>query len=85
MPNHVHVLAAFADGAAMKAQIAGWKRFTARRINKRLGRDGRFWQKEDFDHLVRSDEQFAHYQRYIAKNGPAAGLAAGEYRHWRKM
>jgi type I restriction enzyme R subunit len=54
MPNHVHLLAAFMTDEAMLAQCEAWKRYTATRINRRLNRQGRFWQQDAFDHLVRS-------------------------------
>ena len=58
MPNHVHVLAAFFDQQAMLAQCESWKHHTAGQINRRIGRKGRFWQTDAFDHLVRTEEQF---------------------------
>jgi type I restriction enzyme R subunit len=79
MPNHVHVLAAFPNGDAMLNQCTSWKRFTARQINAAIGRRGEFWQVEQFDHLVRSLDQFEHYRRYIAENPRRAGLAAGQF------
>src|SRR5262249_42141408 len=54
MPNHVHVLASFPGESAMLAQCESWKHFTANQINRKLGRKGRFWQQDGFDHLVRS-------------------------------
>jgi putative transposase len=79
MPNHVHVLAS-PIGEATPEQISkSWKHFTAGKINKVLGRRGRFWQEESFDHLVRSLEQFEGLQRYIANNPIKAGLRSGEY------
>jgi len=80
MPNHVHLLAAFPDDVSMATQCESWKRYTSRQINMRLNRKGEFWQVEAFDHLVRSEEQFAHYRQYIAENGAKAGLKPGEYR-----
>src|SRR5262245_24296062 len=74
MPNHVHILAAFHDEQGMLAQCASWKRYTARRINQATAQQGSFWQEDAFDHLVRSPDQFDHYRRYIAANGPKAGL-----------
>ena len=44
MPNHVHILAVFPDEQTMLAQCENWKHYTAVRINKALGRVGRFWQ-----------------------------------------
>src|SRR5262249_17470092 len=40
MPNHVHLLAAFCDEAAMLAQCESWKHYTAVKINRLLGRKG---------------------------------------------
>jgi hypothetical protein len=56
-----------------------WLRFTARRINKALGRSGHFWQTEPFDHLVRGAEQFEYLRRYIRDNPARAGLKPGEF------
>jgi type I restriction enzyme R subunit len=81
MPNHVHLLAAFPDEAAMLAQCESWKHFTATKINRALGRKGRFWQQDGFDHLVRSLEQFERLRRYIAENPLKARLRVGEYLH----
>jgi putative transposase len=84
MPNHVHLLAAFPDDDALLAQCTSWKRYTGREIQKALCRHGEFWQVEQFDHLVRSEEQFDHYRRYIAENPKKAGLAPGTYRWYSK-
>jgi putative transposase len=84
MPNHVHVLVAFPDEGTMLGQCESWKRFTATKINLALGRKGRFWQQDGFDHLVRSPEQFAQLRGYIASNPSRAGLRAGEFLAWSK-
>lgn len=84
MPNHMHLLAAFETEEAMLEQCESWKTFTATRINRHLGRKGRFWQQDGFDHLVRSAEQFEYLRRYIADNPAKARLAAGEYVHYSK-
>ena len=84
MPNHVHILAAFQHETSMLTQCNSWKHFTAREINRKLGTSGRFWQQDGFDHLVRSEEQFLHFRRYIANNGTKAGLSPQEYLHYSK-
>jgi type I restriction enzyme R subunit len=84
MPNHVHLLAAFADEEAMLAQCESWKHFTATRINRVLGRKGRFWQPDAFDHLVRSQRQLTYLRHYIADNPKKAGLGAGQFVHYSK-
>ncbi|HEX4132147.1 MAG TPA: transposase [Pirellulales bacterium] len=79
MPNHVHVLACLLGTTEIESQCRSWKKFSAREINQLLGRRGRFWQEESFDHLVRSEEHFAHFQRYIGDNPEHAGLVRGQF------
>ena len=79
MPNHVHLLAAFGSEEAMTEQCDSWLHYTAFRINRRIGRKGKFWEQEPFDHLVRSVEQYEYLRKYIAENPIKAGLKPGEY------
>ncbi len=82
MPNHVHVLACLLGENDLEKQCYSWKKYTTTRINRALGRRGRFWQEESFDHLVRAPEQFDGLRRYIADNPAKAALRRGEYLHW---
>lgn len=82
MPNHVHVLAALPTEDALHRQCDSWKHYTAVQINRHLKQKGRFWAVEDFDHLVRSEEQLVRLRRYIADNPLKAHLQVGEYRHY---
>jgi putative transposase len=84
MPNHVHLLVQFNPPTTCCHQCDSWLHFTAHRINRRLGRRGSFWQSESFDHLVRSADQFAYLQRYIARNGIAANLPPSHYLYWNR-
>lgn len=79
MPNHLHLLVTPAPDHELSEIVRSWKTFTARQINSLLGRKGAFWQAETYDHIVRSEEQLAHYRRYIAENPVKAGLSEGEY------
>ena len=79
MPNHVHFLCAFASDNDMLKQCTDLKRFIARDINRQLGRKGELWQVDQFDHLVRSPEQFECLQRYVAENPVKAGLEPGTF------
>ena len=81
MPNHVHILVAFPSKTSMLKQCESWKYYTARQINRKLGRNGRFWQQDGFDHLVRSQEQFDYLRRYLADNPVRARLQPGEFIH----
>jgi type I restriction enzyme R subunit len=82
MPNHVHLLVCLLGTTEIESQCWSWKKFTAGKINHALGRRGRFWQEESFDHLVRSPEQFTALQVYIAENPRKANLPAGEFLHY---
>ncbi len=79
MPNHVHLMAAFASAEAMEQQCDSWLHYTAFRINQTIDSKGKFWQREPFDHLVRSPEQYEYLRRYIADNPSRARLKPGEH------
>ena len=84
MPNHVHVLAGRMPRETMRKQVESWKKWSAIPINNSLGRKGRFWQDEHFDHLVRSPESFEKYRRYIASNPGQARLGSGDFNLWQR-
>jgi REP element-mobilizing transposase RayT len=79
MPNHVHLLVGLVGDTDIEKQCYSWKKFTAGQINRSLGRRGRFWQEECFDHFVRSADHFERFRHYIAENGPKARLRPDEY------
>ena len=79
MPNHVHLLAAFASDDAMREQFDSWLHYAAFRINQQIGEKGHFWQQEPFDHLVRSGQQYEYLRDYIADNPKKAKLREAEY------
>ena len=83
MPNHVHLLAGGMARNAMLKQVESWKKWSAIKINEALGRSGRFWQDESFDHLVRSEASLVKFRRYIAENPVKARLRKGEFVWWR--
>ena len=83
MPNHIHLLLTPKPEHDLSDIMQSLKRYTAREINKRLGREGSLWQQESFNHIVRSGEQLAKFQRYIAENPVKARLKEGEYVLWK--
>ena len=82
MPNHVHLLVGLIGETDLERQCFSWKKYMASQINRILQRKGRLWQHESFDHLVRSPDQFEYLGRYMAENGPSAGLPENAYFHW---
>lgn len=57
------------------------KRFTGHRCNQRLGRQGRFWQQESYDHWVRDVDELERVIHYVEHNPVKAGLCANA-RQW---
>ena len=82
MPNHVHAIVQFKNGYDQSLVTQSWTRFSAREINKVLGRCGQFWQSEPFDHVIRNDNQFAYLQKYIKDNPTKSNLQSGEFIYW---
>lgn len=68
MPNHVHALVTPLPGHELSAIMHSWKSYTSNEINRRLGSTGAFWQKEYFDHIVRSPESLEKFALYIREN-----------------
>ncbi|MCH7227551.1 competence/damage-inducible protein A [Haloferula sp. A504] len=77
MPNHVHLLVQPGVGHELSEILKSWKGFTAREINGRMGRTGNFWQKESWDHIVRTRRQLDRFREYIADNPRMARLPEG--------
>ncbi len=86
MLDHVHLLCMALmddDGSISIPEITRTiKSESAHRINKALGRGGRVWQDESFDHVLRGDESLRKKALYILENPVRAGLAGNprEYR-----
>jgi putative transposase len=75
MPNHVHLLLVPSSGSNLERLLKAIKGAAAWRCNQLLGRSGRFWQPDSYDHIVRSMEQLTQYQQYIAENPRKAGIS----------
>ena len=76
MPNHVHVIFAPLPGHSPSDILQSWKGFTARRANQMLGKSGAFWERESFDHLVRSSTSLDWFVEYVHDNPVKAGFCA---------
>ena len=71
MPNHVHVLATPLGEHRLSGILHSWKSFTGNQINRATGRQGAFWQKESFDHIVRNAASLERFRQYIRDNPKA--------------
>lgn len=63
--NHVHVLVTPIGENDLSDILDSWKSFTANKINELIDQSGKFWQKESFDHAVRSCESLEKFRDYI--------------------
>ena len=79
MPNHVHVLFRPLGRHTLVQIIQSWKGFTAREINKRMGKTGALWQDEYWDRLIRSEGHFFKVAEYIRENPVNARLKDSEF------
>jgi 8-oxo-dGTP diphosphatase len=74
MPNYVHIVI---QPKEPLPEIIRWLKIaTANRANKIIGiRPGTpFWQREYYDHWIRSEKEFLSIVRYIERNPVSAGL-----------
>jgi putative transposase len=72
MANHVHVL--LLPKVEPPRLLHFLKGASAREANRLLGRTGKFWQAESYDHWVRNDLEFERIRAYIENNPVRAGL-----------
>ena len=77
MPNHFHAIVEPAEGSVLGEIVRHWKGGSAFAIHRALGRRGTLWQKEPFDHIVRSEAQLKRLSSYVAENPGKANLKDG--------
>ena len=86
MPDHVHFFCApERDAKTLSGFMREWKSWTSPRIRAVLPRrataaakmdaDAGLWQREFFDHVLRSEESFQEKWNYVRNNPVRAGLA----------
>jgi REP element-mobilizing transposase RayT len=73
MPNHVHVVLRLFPGNSLAATLHSWKSFTAKKTKTFTG-TANLWQREYYDHLLRSETEFERAVRYVLDNPMKAGL-----------
>jgi len=74
MPDHVHMLVTPFDEWRLPRITGRVMSVSAHCINRRLKRRGSVWQREPFDHILRSDESRRVKGEYIVMNPVRAGL-----------
>ena len=74
MPDHVHLQLMPLEHMTHNEVLRRIKGRSSREINRFLRRRGKFWQRESFDRILRSDEDRMKRAEYIAYNPVRAGL-----------
>ncbi|MGV3661333.1 MAG: transposase [Prosthecobacter sp.] len=82
MPNHVHALMVQHPDWLLEKILFTWKRRTAGVINEALGVEGKFWQKDYFDRLIRDGDHLRNVIRYIRRNPAKAHLPEEHFTLW---
>ena len=79
MPDHVHFFCApDPDAKSLSDFMREWKSWTSRKVNALLARPTTaattLWQREFFDHILRSHESYSQKWDYVRDNRVRAGL-----------
>ena len=79
MPDHVHMIFtplkdALGNVFGLTEIVGSMKGASAHSLNKVLKRRGPVWQREYFDHILRSDESTASKVQYICENAVRHGI-----------
>ena len=88
MPNHIHMIIKPLTDSNKPVSLAkimkDHKSYTANEANKILQRNGQFWHHENYDHYIRSDEEYYRIKEYILNN-PVKAELVDHYRNWKKL
>jgi putative transposase len=83
MPDHMHWLFTLNSGTLSRA-VARAKTLSSRDVRALRGDLASIWQKDYYDHALRTDEAFRGIGEYIVANPLRAELvnSPGDYPHW---
>ena len=84
MPDHFHWLFSLQGQRPLSVSVNTVKSYSARKINRILGRHGAFWQRGFHDRAIRYSDDLEHIARYIVANPLRAGIvdSLGDYPLW---
>jgi putative transposase len=74
MPDHVHLVLSFPEETVITNSLRNWKHWTSQAFEFQ-------WQRDFFEHRLRSDESLQEKLDYVLQNSVRAGLVA-EWRDW---
>lgn len=77
MPDHVHFFCRASVSAKSLSQFVGkWKEWTSKKMIVDLNYSSPVWQKDFFDHILRSEESYSEKWNYVRNNPVRAGLVS---------
>ncbi|MEA3431302.1 MAG: transposase [candidate division WOR-3 bacterium] len=74
LPDHFHWLVIPSEKADISQIMKGVKGFSTRKINQINHWNGRLWQHQFLDHIIRKDEDYRKHINYIHNNPVKHGL-----------
>lgn len=82
MPNHWHVIIRPFNDWKLEELLGGMKKFVGLRINGALGQEGKLFQEESYDRIVRDVGHLWDAVQYVGANSRKAGLNRGKWYRW---
>ena len=83
MPNHFHLVIAPFGEHRLEELLGAMKGVNARHINQSLGRNGKLWEEESYDRIVRDAEHLWRVVQYVGRNPRLAGRHdESDWRRW---
>ena len=79
MPDHVHVLIKPYKGYFLHEIVHSWKPYSAHLVQREGGRQGKIWQEEYFDRIMRDEPEFIEKAQYILNNPLKIQPSSDEY------
>ncbi|HYG77754.1 MAG TPA: DEAD/DEAH box helicase, partial [Planctomycetota bacterium] len=80
MPNHVHAVFQPLGQNSLSEILHSWKSYSSKAANDLLKREGKFWQEEYYDHLIRDDADYQQCLEYTYYNPEKSGLDNWKWR-----
>jgi len=83
LSTHIHVVMRNEMGRSgeLLGDLEKFKRFSGTAANRVLGRTGRFWARDDFDHWCRTPDKIRSAVNYVRQNPVKAGLVR-QWQDW---
>jgi len=81
MPNHVHWIIQPLENSRLWKSMQSIKRFVSTQLTQLKQHEGKLWQSETYDHLIRDRIELERIRKYIADNPRKAHLREHTYTH----